>query len=570
MSYPSYPGGAGGYPAQPGGGYPPAGTGGYPTQQPQPGYPSQPGYPAPGGGAPGGYPGQPAPYPSSAPPAAHAAPIGFAGAAAAVTAFRAPPAGGSAPYPGQPAAGGYPPSGSAPYPGGPGGAPMPSAGGAPYPGAPPPAAAPYPGGAPPPHGGAAPAPYPSGPGGPPAAHAPYPGAGPPAGSAPYPGAPAPASSPYPSSGGPPQPGSGGAPPYGAPVAQPAAVPSAQPPTAAMAGMSVGRPAAPAAQPQAGPRRRPSVKAASNFSKEEDAQTLRKAMKGFGCDEKAIIMTLSRRSVAQRVEIRNHFKTMFGKDLMKEIESELHGHLEAAVLALLRDPTEYDCFSLYYAMKGAGTNEGVLIEILCSRSNAQKEAIKAQYKKMYSKDLEKAIKSETSGHFERLLVSLLSATRDESGTTDLAKAKADAQTLYKAGEARWGTDESTFNYIFASRSFAQLRLVFEEYSKVCKYDIEKSIQREMSGDLKDGMMAIVQIVRDTPGFFAQRLYKSMKGLGTDDTTLVRVIVTRCEVDMEDIKVRFQQEYKKSLRSFIEGDTSGNYRRILLTLINDGGY
>ena len=41
--------------------------------------------------------------------------------------------------------------------------------------------------------------------------------------------------------------------------------------------------------------------------------------------------------------------------MKEIESELHGHLEAAVLALLRDPTEYDCFSLYYAMKVGGAN-----------------------------------------------------------------------------------------------------------------------------------------------------------------------------------------------------------------------
>ena len=42
----------------------------------------------------------------------------------------------------------------------------------------------------------------------------------------------------------------------------------------------------------------------------------------------------------------------------------------------------------------------------------------------------------------------------------------------------------------------------------------------------------------------------QGLGTDDDTLVRVCVTRCEVDMEDIKTRFQQEYKKSLRSFIE--------------------
>ena len=42
---------------------------------------------------------------------------------------------------------------------------------------------------------------------------------------------------------------------------------------------------------------------------------------------------------------------------------------------------------------------------------------------------------------------------------------------------------------------------------------------------------------------------MKGLGTDDDTLVRVVASRCEVDMVQIKEEFQKEYGKTLGSFI---------------------
>jgi len=88
---------------------------------------------------------------------------------------------------------------------------------------------------------------------------------------------------------------------------------------------------------------------------------------------------------------------------------------------------------------------------------------------------------------------------------------------------------------------------------------------MSGDLQKGMKAIVECILNKPAYFAQQLYKSMKGLGTKDDTLLRVVVSRCEVDMVQIKEEFYRAYKQSLSQFIADDTSGDYRKILLSLL-----
>ena len=310
-----------------------------------------------------------------------------------------------------------------------------------------------------------------------------------------------------------------------------------------------------------------VKPYPAFKPQVDAEAIRKAVGGFGTNVKEIISILSTRNNAQRLKIALEYKSQFGRDLNTDLKYALGGSLENLLLAMMQSSSEYDASELRRAMKGLGTDESVLIEILCSRTNAEINAIKQAYHKIYSRDLEKDVQSETSGHFKKFLTSLLQANRDESTNVDYGKARADADALYKAGEKRWGTDEARFNAIFASRSYAQLRAIFNEYAKISKYDIEKSVEREMSGDLKNAMTTLVQCVRNTPGYFATKLYKSMKGLGTDDATLIRVVVTRCEVDMVVIKQEFQRQYQKTLASFIKGDTSGNYCKTLLGLIGE---
>uniref|UniRef100_A0A671U3Y0 Annexin n=1 Tax=Sparus aurata TaxID=8175 RepID=A0A671U3Y0_SPAAU len=309
--------------------------------------------------------------------------------------------------------------------------------------------------------------------------------------------------------------------------------------------------------------RPTLRPAASFDPAADAQALRKAMKGFGTDEDAIIDIVAQRSNTQRQEIRQTFKSLLGRDLMKDLKSELSKNLERLIIGLMLTPAEFDAKMMRKAMEGAGTDEHALIEILVTRSNEEIHAMNAAYQNAYKKSLEEAIQSDTSGHFCRILVSLVQGAREE-GPADVERADADAQELADACNAESDDMEMKFMSILCTRSFPHLRRVFQEFVRCTNKDIEQIVKKEMSGDVKNAFYAIVRSVKNQPSYFADRLYKAMKGLGTDDRALIRIMVSRCEVDLFNIRKEFKETHDVSLHEFIQGDTSGDYRKTLLVL------
>ena len=296
----------------------------------------------------------------------------------------------------------------------------------------------------------------------------------------------------------------------------------------------------------------------------DAEALRNAMKGFGTDEATLIKICANRTNAQRQQMKAAYKSLYGRDLIADLKSELNGKFEDAMVALFTEPLEYDVDQLREGMKGLGTNEDTLIEIIASRSPAQLKAIAAKYKEKYKRDLEQDIKKETHGTLEHLLVSLLQGSRSTNMKPDQAKAAAIAQEIFKAGEAKLGTDESVFNKYFCSLSPYELAAMAQQYHKITGHTILQAIDKEFHGDSKKALRTIVYATLSPSEYFATRVNEAIKGWGTKDHLLIRILVTRDEIDMPQIKQYYKQLYGKDMVEAVKNDISGDYQKLMVEL------
>ncbi|XP_016357499.1 annexin A2-B-like [Sinocyclocheilus anshuiensis] len=310
---------------------------------------------------------------------------------------------------------------------------------------------------------------------------------------------------------------------------------------------------------------PTVVPVYGFNPEEDAAKIETAIKTKGIDEQKIIEILTKRSCSQRSEIALEYEKRAKKDLVGALKGALSGSLEHLILGLMKSTAQYDASELKSSMKGLGTDEESLIEMVCSRNKEELMEIKKVYREMFKKELEKDVSGDTSGDFAKLLLALVQAKRDEpSNMVDHEKIDNDARSLYEAGVNRKGTDVSTWISIFSERSVPHLQKVFERYKRYSPYDIKESIRKEVKGDLEKSFLTLVECMENKHLYFASRLNDAMKSKSVKDKVVTRIIVSRCEVDLMKVRTEFKRNFGKSLYQTILEHTKGDYQRALLNL------
>uniref|UniRef100_A0A4W5MDU6 Annexin n=1 Tax=Hucho hucho TaxID=62062 RepID=A0A4W5MDU6_9TELE len=145
------------------------------------------------------------------------------------------------------------------------------------------------------------------------------------------------------------------------------------------------------------------------------------------DEATIINVLTKRTYSQRREVAFAYERRAKKDLVTALKGALSGSLETVILGLMKSTAQYDASEIKGSIKGLGTDEEVLIEIVCSRSSSELAEIKTVYKELFKKDLEKDVAGDTSGDFAKLLLALVQAKRAEpSSVVDYEKIDEDAR------------------------------------------------------------------------------------------------------------------------------------------------
>jgi annexin A7/11 len=299
----------------------------------------------------------------------------------------------------------------------------------------------------------------------------------------------------------------------------------------------------------------------------DAKELRHAMKGLGTDEKELIKILGHRNYEEIAAIKQAYLHQHGKELAQAIESETSGDFGKALVGLLKDPAQFWGDALYKAMKGAGTDEYAIFAALIGRTNEDKQAIKGYFEREHQKSLEHALKGELSGDLEKFCLALTQVRDSDFNPVSEDNARGDAEKLYSAGEGKIGTDEKTFINIFTQRSWPHLHRTFAIYETIHKHHtIEKAVESEFSGSLKTGLVSVAVYARNPAEFFADIAHRAMKGVGTNEGLLTAVLVGN-RLWMTQIKQVYAAKYGKTLWDAVSGETSGDFKKILLALIGN---
>ncbi|XP_072961795.1 annexin D3-like [Typha angustifolia] len=302
---------------------------------------------------------------------------------------------------------------------------------------------------------------------------------------------------------------------------------------------------------------------------EDAQTIREAVQGLGTDEKALIQVLGRRTASQRAEIARSYERLYNESLIDRLYSELSGDFGKAMVLWAMDPAARDAKLAHEALHNDGDRRpSVVVEVACASSPDHLIAVRKAYCSLFSSSIEEEIAS-CSAYEEPLkqfLVRLVSSYRYVGENVDDNLARSEAAELCDAIRKKQPLNDEVIR-IISSRNKSQLKATFQHYKqdhgKSIDEDIEKHSSRKLSGVLKVAVWCLVSPEKH----FAEVVRSSIQGFGTDEDSLTRAIVCRAEIDMNKIKEEYKIRYKTTLTRDVIGDTSGDYKDILLTLVGN---
>ena len=124
-----------------------------------------------------------------------------------------------------------------------------------------------------------------------------------------------------------------------------------------------------------------------------------------------------------------------------------------------------------------------------------------------------------------------------------------------------TDESVFTYIFSTRSPAEIAVIAGMYKQLSGHDLYDSLKTEFSGNVEKLLKSIFYASINPPEWFATRVRDALDSQGTKDKQLIRIVVSRAEIDLRQIQQCYSRLYGRDMVSDIRNETSGDYKKIL---------
>jgi len=296
----------------------------------------------------------------------------------------------------------------------------------------------------------------------------------------------------------------------------------------------------------------------------------KAMSGFKRDHTTIIRVLAKADPRHMASIRQtYIQRNNGSSLESKVDSSFRSHYGDLLLQLVRGPLLSDVHNVNRAVKGLGTKEDMLNDVLIGRSNADMRAITAAYQQVFKKKMESDVGDDLSLKTKAMFDLIMRASRTEDTypyiPTEISR---DTEALHYATRGPSVTTNSDqVVAILTQRNDGQIRAIAHEYQQRYHKSLEDTIRSSFSGHMQDALLLALGRATDRAKTDAYGLEDTMKGMGTKDNLLVNktVRVHWERENLDQVKKAYQHFFKKDLISRVRGETSGDYRDALVACL-----
>ena len=273
------------------------------------------------------------------------------------------------------------------------------------------------------------------------------------------------------------------------------------------------------------------------------------------EKSKIVELICKLSNEQRQNLKQMYLSSYGTELDKDLKSALSGDAEDLILGLMKTPVDFDAEQIYLSMKGIGTDEDTLSEMIATRPSRRLIRIRERYSELYRETLENDIKGDTSDYYRNILIAMIQGGRSDNPYPNSQKMKEIVQKLTEDNDSI----KDNFVSYFVNCSYGEICTICREYEKATGKYILDSIKNLFSSDEYNFFCMLLNYISDPGKFFAEKIH------GFKDKDLIRIIVSRSEENMDEIRDSYKELYNIELIEDIKNNTKGDFQLGLSILV-----
>ncbi|GMP39043.1 hypothetical protein CsSME_00010041 [Camellia sinensis var. sinensis] len=280
--------------------------------------------------------------------------------------------------------------------------------------------------------------------------------------------------------------------------------------------------------------------------ELDCQLIHRYILGNVASNKQSLAEILLRNSQELKLLCQTYRALYNQDLRVTSKAQRSNLYFRAAYFRISEPQECDAEMMRNSLYGGSVNLNTLIEIACTRSSSELQAIKQAYSSLYNSNIDQDVALKVNGGFKEILLAILKSCRNYGVKANPSMAMCDAKTLYEAMESGKMIDQKTIVSLISQRNTSQVRAILVAYKQLYGHEFAKSLKRSKCGQFGKELRIVIRCIQYPERFFAKQL--RMKN-GDARELLIRIVITRCDLDVKEVSRAYAAKTGISLESLV---------------------